>query len=204
MERRAPVERLWWPRLRWRMRGAWQWPTFGALTLLDGVLLVELPFTGDGADNLLAGVLLAGFANLFAVAVVGPLAARRLRRRRPDLPKVVAGDYAGTAALVAVAALALLGGVAHRPALTAERDDLAAAVAATHDYVLAQAPGHRAGLASIDVMRIEPELYRACVPGRDPRRWLCVFVSTDQRPAGVTVDLDRAPNSAYRMHGGFR
>ena len=30
------VERVWHRRLRWRLRGAWQWPAFVALTLVDG------------------------------------------------------------------------------------------------------------------------------------------------------------------------
>ena len=41
------------------------------------------------------------------------------------------------------------------------------------------------------------------VPGPDPARWLCLFVRTSQRPAGVTLDPDRSPNDAYRRHGGF-
>jgi hypothetical protein len=198
------VERLWWPRLRWRMRGAWQWPTFAALTLLDAVLLVELPFYDGGPGTLLAGLLLAGFANLFAVAVLAPLAGRRLRRRRPDLPRLVANDYAGTAALVVVATLLLIAGLLHRPVVVDEREDLAAAVAAAHSYVLVQEPGYGPRLSGTDTMRVEDDLYRTCVPSGDPRRWLCLFVTTDQRPPGVTLDGDRAPNSTYRRHGGFR
>ena len=76
--------------------------------------------------------------------------------------------------------------------------------ASTHEYVVAQEPSYREGLASIDAMRIQDDLYRSCVPGPDPRRWLCLFVSTDQSPPGVVADPDRAPNSAYRVHGGFR
>ena len=53
-------------------------------------------------------------------------------------------------------------------------------------------------------MRLEEDLYRACVPGPDPKRWLCLFVNTEQRPAGVALDHDRAPNAAYRRHGGFQ
>jgi hypothetical protein len=204
MERPGQVERLWWPRLRWRMRGAWQWPAFAVLTLLDGLLLVELPFYGDGARGLLAGVLLAGFANLFAIAVIAPLVGRRLRRRRGDLPRMVANDYAGTAALLGVAVLLLAGGLLHRPALAERRGDVAAAATAAHDYVLAHAPAYRAGLDAIDAMRVEDDLFRACVPGADPRRWLCLFVATHRRPPRVTVDPDRAPNGVYRLHGGFR
>ena len=204
MQEPRQVERLWWPRLRWRMRGAWQWPAFAALTLLDGVLLTELPFYGRGPGTLVAGLLLAGFANLFAVAVVAPLAGRRLRARRSDLPRLVADDYAGTVALLLVAVLLAVGGLLHRPAIAAERADVAAVAAATYEYVVGQAPEYRRGLAATDAMRVEDDLYRSCVPGPDPQRWLCLFVTTEQRPAGVTLDGDRASNDAYRMHGGFR
>ena len=204
MQQPRQVERLWWPRLRWRMRGAWQWPAFAALTLADGVLLTELPFYDRGPGTLVAGVLLAGFVNLFAVAVVAPLAGRRLRARRSDLPRLVADDYAGTIALAAVAVGFAVGGLLHRPALAAERADVAAVVAATHEYVARRSPEYRAGLAAIDAMRVEEDLYRSCVPGPDPQRWLCLFVTIDQRPAGVTPDGDRASNAAYRRHGGFR
>lgn len=197
------VERVWHRRLRWRLRGAWQWPAFAALTLLDGAVLAVLPFYGSGPGGLVPGILLAGFLNLFAVAVLAPVAGRALRRRRPDLPRPVAADYAGALLLAAIAALLVAGGLLHRPAVAGEEDDRAAVAATVHEYVLAQAPEYRAGLAAVDAMRIEPDYYRACVPGPDPDRWLCLFVSTDQHPPGRTRDPDQAPNSAYRMHGGF-
>jgi hypothetical protein len=192
------VERLWPRRLRWRLRGAWQWPAFAALTVLDGVLLAKLPFTGDGAD-LFGGIVLAGFLNLFAVAVLAPAAGRVLRRLRPDLPRLIASDYAGTTLLAAIAGLLVVGGLLHRPALAEERDDRRAVAAAVHDYVLTEGPAaYRAGLGAIDALKIVPDEYRACVPGPDPARWLCLIVSTDQRPPGVTLDHDQAPNGAYR------
>jgi len=68
------VERLWASRLRWRLRGAWQWPAFGVLTVVDAVLLTRLPFYEEGPGTFVAGLLVATFANLLAVAVIGPLA----------------------------------------------------------------------------------------------------------------------------------
>ena len=198
------VERLWVSRLRWRLRGAWQWPAFGVLTVVDAILLTQLPFYGDGPGTLVAGLLVAAFANILAVAVVGPLVGLRVRRRRPDLPKLIANDYAGTAVLALICAGFVVGGLLHRPALAAERADVAAVAASTHDYVVAQEPGYRDGLAAIDALRIEEDLYRSCVPGPDPQRWLCLFVTTDQSPPGVTADPDQASNGAYRVHGGFR
>jgi hypothetical protein len=198
------VERVWVRRLRWRMRGAWQWPAFALLTVVDALLLTRLPFYDEGPGTFVAGVLVATFFNLLAVAVVGPLLGLRLRRRRPDLPRVVASDYASTAVLVVICAGLLAGGLLHRPALAAERAEVAAVAASTHDYVVANEPSYRDGLGAMDAMRVEDDLYRSCVPGADPRRWLCLFVSTDQEPPGVTADPDRAGNAVYRSHGGFR
>jgi hypothetical protein len=47
-------------------------------------------------------------------------------------------------------------------------------------------------------VQLAPEVYRACVPGNDPRRSLCLIVDTDQRPAGVTRDDSMEPNSVLR------
>ncbi len=195
---------MWLTRMRWRMRGAWLWPAFVVLTLAEGVLLEVLPISGDGPGGVLPGVLLAGFANLILIAAVAPLAGHRLRKRRPDLPRVVAQNYAGTALLVALFAALVAGGLIHRPAVLDAQDDLRAQAAAVHDYVISQAPEYRPGIALVDAIRIEDDLYRSCVPGPDPKRWLCLFVNTEQRPAGVTLDKDRSPNSGYRGPGGFQ
>jgi hypothetical protein len=195
-------ESLWVTRMRWRMRGAWLWPAFVALTILEGIALEVLPISGDGPGGVVPGVLLAGFANLIAVATIAPLAGRRLRRGRPDLPRIIADNYAGTALLCAIAAGILALGLVHRPQVLAEQADRGAVAGAVHDYVVAQAPGYRRGIASTEAVRLDDELYRACVPGPDPKRWLCLFVNTRQRPAGVSLDHDRAP-SMDRAHGGF-
>ena len=190
--------------MRWRMRGAWQWPTFFALTALEALLLIRLPPYEEGPSSMLAAVLLAGFANLFCVAVLAPLAGRWLRRRRRDLPRPVADNYAGTALLCTGALALLVAGIAHRPAVAARQADRAAQAGAVHDYVISQAPRYRSGLGRMDAIQLEADMYRTCVPGPDPKRWLCLFVSTDQHPAGVTLDSDRAPNSVYTGGGGFR
>lgn len=205
MERGAPVERLWWSRLRWRMRGAWMWPAFFALTVVDGLLLHRLPVAGNGPGGIVPALLLAGFANLFVVAVLAPLVGRRVRRARPDLPKLIADDYSGTTLILVLAAGLAVAGLAHRPAVLAERADEQAVASRVHDYVSRTAPrDYVPGLAAADSMRVEDDLYRTCVPGPDPKRWLCMFVSTDQSPAGLRLDSDRAPNDVYRTQGGFR
>jgi hypothetical protein len=195
------VESLWWRRLRWRLRGAWQWPAFIGLTAFDTLAIYLLPFLGAGPD-LLGAFLLAIFVNLVAVAVAAPLAGLLLMRRRPDLPRIVARDYGGTAMLAVAAVALVIAGLAHRSTLGGERAAERAALAGVHDYVVTQAPDYRAGLLAVDTVRVEPNLYRACVPGRT--RWLCLYVNTAQSPAGVTRDGDTTPNGGYRQQSGVR
>jgi hypothetical protein len=187
-------ERLWPARLRWRMRGAWLWPAFLGLTLLDGVLIALFPPYDGAPPNVLGGALLAGFANLLLVAAVAPFAGHALRRRRPDLPRIVANDYAGAALVVALGVIVLGAGLAHRPAAAADRDDVAAVRSAVHGYVTSQAVEWQSGLDHVDARQLAPEVYRACVPGANPRRALCLIVDTDQRPAGISRDGSMVPN----------
>lgn len=196
------VERVWHRRLRWRLRGAWMWPSFLVLTLVDGVLLVELPPYEGGPPALFPGVLLALFANLLAVAVAAPVAGRLLRRLRPDLPRLVAVDYAGASLLAVLAAVLVVAGLAHRSAAAAESAREQAVAKTVHDYVIREAPEYRPGLAHIDAIRTEPDRYRACVPGADERHALCLLVRTDQNPPGFTRDTSEEPNSVFRRPGG--
>ena len=83
-------------RLRWRLRGAWLWPTFVVATLLEATMLHWLPVQGDSARWIGA---------LLAAGLPEPRGDRRARRagRDPAAPPqaaicrdVVAADYAGT------------------------------------------------------------------------------------------------------------
>jgi hypothetical protein len=192
------MERASLTRLRWRLRGAWMWPAFVVLTVADAVLLHELPIATDGID-VVPALLLSGFLNLFVVAVVAPLTGRLVRRRRPDLPKVVAGDYAGAALLGAVTGALLVGGLLHRPAVERSERDLRVQAAAARDFLLTEAPpGVRARLGAADTIRLADRFYRTCVPEGRPRRAFCVFVRTTQDPPVVRADPDRSPNAEYR------
>ena len=197
------VERVWHRRLRWRLRGAWQWPAFIALTLVDGVLLVVLPPYFGAPEHVFPGVLLAGFANLLAIIVLAPPAGRWLRRRRPDLPRAVAANYAGASLLVGITVLLGAAGLLHRAAVGDEDARLQAVAAAMHGFVVEQSPEHGGSLGSIDAIRLDEDYYRACIPDDEPNRWFCLFVSTDQHPPGITRDTDEIPNRDYRPYGGF-
>jgi hypothetical protein len=196
-------ERLWPSRLRWRFRGAALWPAFIVGTAIDAALLAELPPYDGAPDDLTPAFLVAGFANLFVVAVAAPIAGLVLRRRRRDLPRRIAADYAGAALVALLVAATAVAGVAHRPAVAAHRAAVGAAFMAVHDYVRASAPEFSPGLGHVDALQLSSTSYRACVPGPDPKRWLCLIVDTDQRPAGISRDESMEPNSALRTPGGF-
>jgi hypothetical protein len=189
-------EALWWPRLRWRLRGATQGPAFVLTLIADAVLLRVLPLSGDRGPDLLGAVLLAAFLNLAVVAALAPLAGAVLRRRRPGLPAVIARDRAGSVLLAALTLALLAAGLAHRPAASRARDAFAAQAAQARRVVLRQAPAqYRFNVHRMDTWQQGPDLYRSCVPGSDPRKAFCVIVMTDQSPPGVVIDPDQQPNA---------
>jgi len=193
---------VWARRLRWRLRGAWQAPAFILFTLADAAILQAWPFAGDRGPGLIATVLLAGFMNLFAVAVVGPLLGVWLRRRDAALPAFAARDRGGVLALCGLCALLVAGGLAHRPAVRGEARELGIQAAAARGYFRAQAPAaYRRNLPTITTWKAGPHLYRTCLRGPDPTRHLCVYVTTDQTPAGVTRDTSQEPDEVVAGPG---
>ncbi len=192
-----------WTRLRWRLRGAWMWPAFLAATIGDGLMLHLLPIWGDGA-RVVPATLFSGFANLLVVAIVAPTVGRLvLRRRRPDLPRMVANDYAGTALIGLASVVFLVGGLLHHPAIEAQKRALQAQAAAARNYLLTAAPVRvHARLADATTLKLTDRLFRTCVPDR-PRRDFCVLVRTTQDPPIVREDLDRTPNARYGRFGSF-
>jgi len=189
-------DRVWWTRLRWRLRGATMWPAFLVALVVDAVLLRLLPIAGDRPPDVAAAALLGFFFNLVVVAVGAPVAGRILRRHRPGLPKVVADDRAGTVLLGALAAALLAIGIVHHPVVRAGAADFDRQAASARAFMLARAPRRfRANVGHMDTWTQGPGLYRTCVPGPTPRRAFCVLVDTRLRPPHVVRDPDQTPNS---------
>ncbi len=107
-------------RMRWRLSGAWMWPTFVVLTVVDGVVGHLLPPAGE-TETLVAATLLALVINVIAVVLLSRPLGMLLRRVRPDIPSVVARDYGGTVVVSAVAAVLLTVGLVHRPVIQARQ-----------------------------------------------------------------------------------
>lgn len=185
-----------WTRWRWRLRGAVMWPTFVVCLCVDTIILHLLPSDGT-STGLSDAFIIAGFLNLAAVAVLGPLLSVVLRRRRRDLPRVVALDSAGTVALLLLTACVLAAGLLHRPTVLAAERSFRAQGLALRGYVDAHAPAYRRNLGRADAVQLDAGFYRTCVPADNPAVALCLFIDTSHSPPTVRRDSDSAPNVRY-------
>jgi hypothetical protein len=182
--------------MRWRTRGAWLWPTFVVVTVAEAGVGHELPPAGD-SQTLLAAAIGGCFLNLLAVLFLSRPLGALLRRRRPDIPGVVARNYAGTAAVLAVFAVVLVAGLAHRSSVNAEQRAQADAIARAQAWIGDRAPAEfRTNLSWISTFAIQPRsIYRECVISRDRLRTYCVIVRLAMPfPGGVTF-AGYEPNS---------
>ena len=97
------MDGAWLSRFRWRRRGAWLWPAFVALTVVDAAIGHLLPPVGEKQS--IAAAALGGLVlNLIGVILLSRPLGMLLRRRRPDIPMPVARDYGGTVVVVCVSA----------------------------------------------------------------------------------------------------
>jgi hypothetical protein len=181
------MDTAWVARVRWRRRGAWLWPAFAAFTIADAVIGHELPPAGDG-QTVVAAALLGCALNLIGVVVLSWPVATLIRRRRSDLPSVVARDYGGTIVVVAVTAALLAVGLAHRSTILAHREALREATVRAEAWIGDRAPAEfRRDLGSMTLFVIEPgRIYRACVNSVGGARTYCVVVD-DQLPFAHSV-----------------
>jgi hypothetical protein len=195
-------ERFWPARMRWRLRGAWMWPSFVAVTLLDGLLLHRLPPVRTGID-LIPGILLATFGNLVLIGALAPWLARRLWKRRPAAqpdapPKAqleVLCDRIGTGLLVASVFGVLAAGLAARPTVIAETDAKEEAARAIHAHV--QESGDQELIRNEETAhadRLADGYFRICIARDDRERFACYFVDTKEDPARIVRDPSAKPN----------
>jgi hypothetical protein len=190
---RAPIA-VWRARLRWRLAGAWQWPAFFVLTAVDTVVLSRLPFAG-GRSTIIGSLLAAGLLNMILLAVVPKPGGWLLRRRRPDLPREIAADFAGAGALAVLSVLLIVGGVLHRPTLRASDQALAQASGVARTFAAHRAPSRYLPLRGADTWRQAPDVFRTCFEGPDLKRDFCVVVRTDEANPVVRIDPDQRPNA---------
>ncbi|MET0809991.1 MAG: hypothetical protein ABWY65_02615 [Thermoleophilaceae bacterium] len=195
-------ERFWPARMRWRLRGAWMWPSFVAVTLIDGVLLHRLPPIGTGVD-LIPAILLATFGNLILVGAVGPWLGRRMWKRRPAADPgapakaqlEVLSDRIGTGLLVASIFGVLAAGLAARPTVIAETDAKEEAALALHAFV--QRSGDQELIRNeetANASRLAEGYFRICIARDDRERFACFFLDTNKQPTEIVRDPSAKPN----------
>ncbi len=186
----------WVARVRWRRRGAWMWPAFVAFTVLDAVLGHSLPPTGD-SQSLAAAALLGAALNLGGVIVLSWPLSLLLRRVRPDLPAMIARDYAGSFVIVVVTAGLLFTGIAHRSSVVEQQQALRDASVRAEAWIGAHAPAQfMRNAALVNTFTIEPgRLYRSCVPGGG--RSYCVVIRMWLPSARSVSFAGYEPNSVF-------
>jgi hypothetical protein len=190
-------------RLRWKLHGAWMWPTFVVLTLADGLLVKWLPLAGD-SESAVAGALIGAVAGLAGIALLAPILGHLLRGLRSDMPKVVARDYAGTGVIVAITAALLAAGLVHHSSVGVDQRALADAVARAEAYIGDRAPAQfRGNLASANAYELQPpQIYRVCVTNLRGNRNYCVVVDRS-KPFAASVRTDGSePNQVLAQGTG--
>lgn len=192
------IERGWLYRARWRRRGAWLWPVFIALTIVDAVLGHLRPVAGD-SESVAAGAIAGLAINLLAVLFLSRPLGALLRRVRRDLPGVVARNYAGTFAVCGVTLALLAVGLAHHATIVSDRAAMRDATVRAQAWIGDHAPPEfRRNVPFSNTFAIQPgSLYRTCVPGRHSERSYCVIVKT-RMPFARSVSFDGyEPNSVF-------
>jgi hypothetical protein len=183
------------------------WPTFVAITLLDGLLLHLLPPIRTGVD-LIPGMLLATFGNLVLVGAVAPWLARRLWKRRaaaepgapPRAQLEVLTDRVGTGLLLASVLGVLAAGLAARPLVVSETEDTERNANAFRRFVLARKSAELTrNLETANTIRLREDYFRTCIARDDRERFFCAFVDTSTDPARVQRDRSAEPNSAFKV-----
>jgi hypothetical protein len=192
------MEGGWLARMRWRRRGAWLWPAFVAATLVDAIIGHELPPAGE--SQTVAAAAVAGLVlNLLAVILLSRPLGMVLRRRRRDMPLLIARNYAGTLVVALVTAGFVAVGLAHHADVMSNRRAARDAIVRAQAFIGDRAPPtFRRNLQWVNMFAIEPgRIYRACVPSQDGRRTYCVIVD-DRAPLQRSVRFSGyEPNAVF-------
>jgi hypothetical protein len=178
------TERFWTSRLRWRLRGAWMWPAFAAMLVIDTLILHELPPIDTGVD-IGPALIIASFGNLILIGLLAPWLARRLIRREQGapaaLPPEVILDRTATFLMVAGAFGLIAAGLAARPSVVAETDALEENAARVREHVDIHAPEEiKRNLGTANTHRLADGYFRTCINFDDRFRAYCVFVDTNR------------------------
>jgi hypothetical protein len=196
--------------MRWRLLGAWRWPLFLAVTVLDALVVVWLPPTGARA-LFVPALVICSFANLFLIGAVAPWLARRTVARQgmakppsSTFPPANHVELLTDRIASAVLVLGLLGlvvaGLGNHKVVVAATDRLARGGEAAREFAVIHGPAdvrRNARAADINSHELQQDgLFRMCIPYDDPTRAYCMYVDASRKPPTVRLDHDSRPNGA--------
>ena len=197
-------EHLWARRLVWRLRGAWMWPAYAVLTVLDALILHALPPVSGGV-NFIPGLILSSFCNLFLMGAVAPWLGKRLAKREDGsgVPFAVRAEVfkdRTAAVLLVTATLGLVvAGLAARPLIVSETRETERNAELVRDHVLAEAPSEvQRNLETANTVKLEDGYFRTCVNYDERDRAYCLFVDVDAEPPIVRKDPSTLPNQEFK------
>ena len=197
-------------RLRWRLIGAWRWPLFLVMTVVDALILSEMAPTG-GKVPFLPALFICSFGNLFLIGAFAPWVARRLAARQgvatagapstfpPSNHLELTVDRVAAAVLVLAGVGLLAAGLGNKRVVVADTERLERAGAAVRAYVAKHAPPEvkRRVDAANTHATLEDGFFRTCVPYEDARKQYCMFVDATREPPSIVRDRDTRPNAVY-------
>ena len=186
-------------RLRWRLRGAWLWPSFLVLSVADAVIIRSLPPSGS-SESLVGGWLLGAILSLIGIVLLGGPLGALVRRFRRDMPRMVARNYAGALITLAVTIAFLAAGLVNQQAIASARRALQEAAARAQAYIGTHAPvafqEHARVLYSDPVEA--PVIYYFCAADAT-HHYYCVIVNL-REPFGRSVRYSGSePNSVLSL-----
>lgn len=206
-------EQFWRNRLRWRFRGATQWPAFVVATVLDGLFLYLLPPLESRPEGLnpVVGLLIATFGNLILLAAAAPFLARRLARRRAlslatagqpmpeeqqQTEREVLQDRVASLLLIAGIGATLVSGLANRPVVVSETNATEEVGRQLEIYVQHSGDAElRRNLQTANTTRMGTGYFRVCIARDDRRHYMCLFVNTKRDPTAVKRDPSSESNA---------
>jgi hypothetical protein len=193
-----PSEERFWPsRLRWRLRGGLQWPAFVLFTLLDGVVIAELPPAVIKEPNLIVGVPAATFGNLVLIGAVAPFLARRMTESE-GIEREVLQDRIAAIALALGLVACLVSGLANRPVIVSETEATEDVGRELRAYVERSGSQElRRNLETANTIRLSEGYFRTCIARDDRRRYFCLFIDTEKEPTEVRRDPSAEPNAGF-------
>jgi hypothetical protein len=208
-------QRFWTHRLRWRMRaGSWLWPAFGLAVLVDASILHFLPPVGTEQQinapeglNLVGDVIVAGFANLFLVAVIAPWLARRMATHGAEGGAIAEpydvhlGRMAAGAMVVGALGLIVVG-LANRPVIVSETEATETNARLVQQWIDNHGNAEmRRNLETANTVRLSASFFRTCIANDERSRYWCFFVDTKVDPPKLVRDPDSRPNSIVAPAG---